>query len=89
MSFAKIVDNAIGLANPFVGIIIGLAVLYFLWGVAQFVLSAGDEKKVEEGRKTMLWGIIALFVMVAMWGLAGLVLNTFGLGDTSTVNKLI
>ena len=89
MSFAKIVDNAIGLANPFVGIIIGLAVLYFLWGVAQFVLSAGDEKKVEEGRKAILWGIIALFVMVAMWGLAGLVLNTFGLGDTSTVNKLI
>ena len=89
MSFAQIVNKAIGLANPFVGIIIGLAVLYFLWGVAQFVLSAGDEKKVEEGRKTMLWGIIALFVMVAMWGLAALVLDTFGLYDSKTVDSLI
>ena len=89
MTFSSIVDKAINLANPFVGIIISVAVLYFLWGVAQFVLSAGDEKKVEEGRKTMLWGIIALFVMIAMWGLVALLLDTFGLYNTSTVNSFI
>ena len=89
MSFAQIVNKAIGLANPFVGIIIGLAVLYFLWGVAQFILAAGNEEKVKEGRATMLWGIITLFVMVALWGLVAIVLDTFGLYDGHTVNNLI
>lgn len=87
--FAGIVDKAIALANPFAGIIISLAVLYFLWGLAQFILAAGNEEKVKEARATMTWGIIALFVMVALWGLAYLVVNTFSLNNSSTVHNLI
>ncbi|HEY4483122.1 MAG TPA: hypothetical protein VI953_03040 [Candidatus Paceibacterota bacterium] len=89
LAFKGLVDNAIGLSNPLVGIIIGLALLYFLYGVAQFILAAGNEEKVKEGRETMMWGIIALFAMVALWGLANLVLSTFGLNDSSTVSNFI
>ena len=89
LAFKGLVDNAIGLSNPLVGIIIGLALLYFLYGVAQFILAAGNEEKVKEGRETMMWGIIALFAMVALLGLANLVLSTFGLNDSSTVSNFI
>jgi hypothetical protein len=45
------------------------ALLVFFWGLVKFISKAGDVKAVEEGRRFMLWGIIALFVMVSVWGI--------------------
>lgn len=66
-------------------LLIALAVVWFIWGVVQFI-TAKDEEKKGEARSTMIHGIIALFVIVAMWGLVSLVrnffgVNTGGLGD--------
>lgn len=58
-------------------IIMSLALINFLWGVAQYILSAGDEAKKVEGRNMMIYGIIALFVMVAVWGLVRVLRETF------------
>ena len=44
-----------------------LALLFFFWGVAKYILSVGTEK--EEGKKIMVWGVIALFVISSVWGL--------------------
>ena len=41
----------------------------FFWGMALFVLHAGEEEKREEGKKKMLWGIIAITIMFAIWGI--------------------
>jgi hypothetical protein len=46
-----------------------LALLAFFWGLVKFISRAGDEKAIEEGRRLMIWGIVALFVMVSVWGL--------------------
>jgi hypothetical protein len=50
-------------------IIIGLAFLYFFWGVSQFILHAGDQKLRDDGKRKMLWGVIALFVMLSIIGI--------------------
>jgi ABC-type phosphate transport system permease subunit len=63
------------LISGLIPIVIGLAVLAFLWGVLQYVV-AKDEDKQKEARGVMLYGIIALFVMVSVWGLVNI------LGDT-------
>lgn len=60
-------------------IIMTLALIYFFWGLAQYILTGSEEAK-EEGRNRMIWGIIALFVMVSVWGLVGLIANTFLVG---------
>jgi len=44
-----------------------LALLFFFWGIAKYIRSAGSEK--DEGKKVMVWGIVALFVMASVWGL--------------------
>lgn len=59
-----------------------LALLLFLWGVLKFMYSAGNEKERSEGKKFIYWGIIALVVMVSVWGLVRLLTTTFGLGNT-------
>ena len=55
-----------------------LATVSFIWGVIQYFLNAENEEKRKKGKSFMLWGIIALFVMVSVWGLVGVLSNTFG-----------
>jgi len=56
-----------------------LALLFFFWGVAKYIWSAGGEK--EEGKKIMIWGVIALFVMSSVWGLVYFLRDELGLNQ--------
>lgn len=58
-------SDIVGLLVPFV---LGLAVLAFFWGIAKYVLAAGNEEKKAEGRNVMIWGVVAIFVAVSLWG---------------------
>jgi nitrate/nitrite transporter NarK len=51
----------------------------FVWGVVQYVINSNEEAKREKGRQFMLWGVIALFVLFAVWGLVALLGNTFNI----------
>jgi len=68
----------VSIINALMPFIVALAVLFFVWGVFQFVASAGDEEKRTEGRNKMIYGIIGIFVMVSVWGLVNLLEGTFG-----------
>jgi len=63
--------------NYLVPLIISLALIYFLWGVAKYI-----QKPDEKGREMILWGLIGLFVMVSVWGLVNLLGGTFNLINT-------
>jgi ABC-type thiamin/hydroxymethylpyrimidine transport system permease subunit len=58
-------------------------VVYFVWGVVQYVIASDEEAK-KTGRNRMIYGIIGLVVIVSMWGLVGIVRQTFGL-DSAVV----
>ena len=73
------IGEVIGTLTP---IVVALALLFFFWGLAKYILAAGDESKKAEGRSTMIWGVIALFVIVSVWGLVQVLQQTF-LGTTS------
>ncbi len=62
VGFKTLVDTA----TP---IVVGLALLGFFWGLAVFVFNAANEEKRAEGRSVMIWGVVALFVMMSVWGL--------------------
>ena len=55
-------------------LIMGLALIYFLWSLTNYMLKAGEEQA--EARHQMMWGIIILFVMVSVWGLVGILDST-------------
>jgi hypothetical protein len=80
--------NTVGrLISSLIPIVIGIAVLVFLWGLVQFVVADGEEKQTK-ARNTILWGIIILFVMVAIWGLVDLLGETLGIDtDSSAVPR--
>jgi hypothetical protein len=61
-------------------LIFAIAIIGFLWGVVNFViLGQEDERKRTQGRQLMVWGIIAITVMIAVWGLVKIITNTFNL----------
>jgi len=80
LAFAATIDDIVTTVKSILAIlgplIIGLALLFFFWGLAMFILHAGDEAKRAEGRSIMVWGIIALFVIVAVWGLVAVLAAT-------------
>ena len=78
------IKTLVGIALP---LVVGLALLGFFWGLMRFIFAAGDEEKRKEGRQIMIYGVIALFVMVAVWGLVGFIAGAFGIttGGSATV----
>lgn len=74
--------------NQILGVIvpalIALGVVYFIWGVISYVV-AGDEEKKSAGRNKMVYGIIGLAVIIALWGLVGVLTRTFGVDNPTTI----
>ena len=64
--------------NSVIPLLITLAVASFIWGIIQYFLNADNEEKRKKGKAYILWGLIALFVMVSIWGLVGIFGETFG-----------
>ena len=67
-------------------IVVALALLYFFYGLARYILNAGNEEKKAEGKNIMIYGIIALFVMVSVWGLVSILVSTIGITTGGTEN---
>lgn len=69
------------LISQLLPIVVALALLAFFWGLAQFIFASGDEGAKDEGKRRMIWGIVALFVMVSVWGLVGFIGSALGVGQ--------
>lgn len=89
MTLQNIVGNITNILNFYViPLIVTLALIYFLWGVSMLIFNASSEEKKNEGKSIMIWGIIALFVMVSVWGLVNVLQGTF-LKNVNTTNPPI
>ena len=70
--------------NSIIPFIFALAVLAFIWGALNyFLLSGGEEEKRSKGKQFMIWGIIALTVMMCVWGLVGILGGTFSISTSA------
>lgn len=76
------VAQLIGAATP---IVVALALIYFFWGLGMFIINSGDENKRKEGISIMIYGIIALFVMVSIWGIINVLQTTFNVQQGSDI----
>lgn len=77
-AFDSIINIINGIIIP---LIVAVAGLYFMWGVISYVTAGGAEEKRTEGRNMMIYGIIALFVMISVWGLVNILVKTFDITD--------
>jgi len=66
--------DLLGLVSLIVG---ALALIWFFWGIIQYVLKADNEDAQKQARGYMIYAVIGMFVMFSIWGLVNLIRNTF------------
>lgn len=66
--------------NPIIGVLSVLALLLFVWGGVQFIRSADSPPDRLIGQQHMIWGIVGLLVMVSVYLILNVGLNTFNVG---------
>jgi hypothetical protein len=71
----KIEDNIL---NPLIALLFSLALLYFLFGVYEFIRGASDPEARKTGGNHILWGFIGLLIMFGVYGILKIVTNTLG-----------
>ena len=74
--FASLVGLFISMIKTLVPLIVGLTLLYFIWGIFQLVSSNSEDSR-KEAIGYITYGIVALFVMVSVWGLVSILTSTF------------
>lgn len=75
------IDNLIGkindnILNPLVLLLAGIAMVYFLWGVFEYVRGYDSAEERSKGARHMLWGIIGMFIMISAFGIMNLIAAT-------------
>ena len=66
------------LINPFIYLLFAVALMYFVYGLVNYLMSPDDQTVRKESKSQMLYGIIGLFIMVAVFGIMNIILGTLG-----------
>lgn len=86
-NFASLVGIAVGMVKSLIPLVIALSLLYFSWGLFQLI-KTNNEGSREDAIKMMTYGIVALFVMVGVWGLVQVLTSTFFGGAIPAIPQL-
>ncbi len=76
-TFRSIVGDIVELiSTALMPLLFVMALTWFIWGVVEFIRNSDNQEKRKEGRSRMLWGIIALFLMVSYLGITSIFTQT-------------
>jgi uncharacterized membrane protein YqhA len=65
--------------NPLLLLMFAVAFLYFMWGVFEFIRDQDNEKTRAASRSKIMYGLIGLVMMVAVFGIWNMLLRTFNI----------
>lgn len=81
------IENAVlNILNSVIPLFIVVAVVFFLWTVLKYINSGDNAETRAQARSLMIYGIVAIFVMVSVWGLVGVLRNMFTLNGNLPVD---
>ncbi len=67
--------------NPVIFFLFAVAMVYFLYGVTRYFLSPDNTEVRDASKAQMIWGVTGLFIMVAVFGILQVIINTFGISN--------
>jgi hypothetical protein len=77
-NLGELINMFIDLINAVIPVLAGLSLLVFFFGLVKFISQAGDAASHEVGKKLMIWGLIAIFIMVSYLSIIAMVYKDFG-----------
>jgi|SRR3989344_4711720 len=69
--------------NPLILFLFALAVVFFLYGVLEFIMNQDNEEAKTKGKSHMIWGVIGVTIMMGVWFILGVIVDTFNIGTVS------
>lgn len=79
ITFGQTIEGVIGRINGLVQavipVLLGVAMVVFIWGIIKFITAAGDEEKRKSAVHILTYGVIGLFVLVSIWGIVAILSN--------------
>jgi uncharacterized membrane protein YidH (DUF202 family) len=65
--------------NPLILLLFALAIVYFIYGIFEFISNQENEEKKTKGRTHMIWGILGITIMMGVFVIMNIILNTFNI----------
>ena len=73
-----LIDRVLTLiVNPIIALVFAVALLYFIYGVIEYIGGVADSNKRKQGIDHMVWGLIGLTIMVTFKGIINLISNSW------------
>lgn len=70
--FAGLVQSIVGIFNLVLPVLVAAALVFFFVGVVRYIYHEGEAHE----RTTMLWSLVALFIMMSIWGILRLMCSS-------------
>lgn len=67
--------------DTLVPLLIALAVVLFFFYIVKYIWGGAEDK--DASKKGIIWSIIAIAIMMSIWGLVGLLQNITGVGSAT------
>ncbi len=82
-SAGSLVATSNNVLNMVIGLLIAVEVIVFIVSVIRFVLRNNDEESRKNAKKYLIWSVIAIAVTIGIFGIAKLLLSTFGINGNN------
>ena len=65
--------------NPLIVLGFVVATIFLFYGIAKMIFKADSSSDLEKNKKSVMYGIVGLFIMFSVYGILRLVLTSFGI----------
>ena len=72
-----------------VPVLVAIAVMWLIIAAFQFALSGGDEEKRKAARDKIIWGLVGVVLIFAIYGIIGIVAGVFTSDETIPLPPVI
>lgn len=73
-TFKALVQFILDFINILIPALFGLLFIYLVWKIIDaWIIHAGDEKKLEEGKRLITTAVIVFVLMLSTWGIVALI----------------
>lgn len=86
-TFATMVVKLVSFMNDLVPVLATAAIVFFFYGLVRFIRNSGDAKGRATGRDAIVWGLVGIFVIFALWGIIRFIQISLSLPTSPAQNQ--
>lgn len=87
-TFKDAVASVVNVSGLLIPLLFSFALAWFIWGIVDFIRAADNPEQRKKGKQRILWGILAITVMVGYLGFTSIFTQTFFNQGTSILPQL-